>query len=186
MRKLAKFALGASVALLAAGAGVAAKSDKHVMDVALPDGSTAHIEYFGDVAPKVTVAPSTPDGFRGIWAPMAMPAFPNIDRMMEQMERQREAMMRQIRQMPRAIGPGAAANVASYGNLPVGANSVSVVSVSNGAGTCTRTTQVTSQGAGKPPKVVTNVSGKCSAEAAPVPQPKPTANPRPSEPLDRT
>jgi hypothetical protein len=186
MRKLAKFALGASVALLAAGAGVAAKSDKHVMNVALPDGSTAHIEYYGDIAPKVTVAPSSADGFRGMWGPMAMPAFPDIDRMIERMERQREAMMRQMRRMPRAMGPGATANVASYGSLPAGANSVSVVSVSNGAGTCTRTTEVTSQGAGKPPKVVTNVSGNCSAEAAPAPQAKPTASQQAAGPIDRT
>jgi hypothetical protein len=54
-------------------------------------------------------------------------------------------------------------NVAAFGNTPAGTQSVTVVSTSNGAKTCTRTTEVTAQGAGKPPKVVTNVSGDCAA-----------------------
>ena len=32
----------------------------HVMNVQLPDGSVAHIQYVGDVAPKVTVEPLAP------------------------------------------------------------------------------------------------------------------------------
>jgi len=52
---------------------------------------------------------------------------------------------------------------AAYGNVPVGTSSVTLVSTSNGGKTCTRTTEVTSQGAGKPPKVISNVSGDCSA-----------------------
>ena len=58
-------------------------------------------------------------------------------------------------------------DVASYGNLPAAADSVSVVSVSNGGSSCTRTTEVVSQGPGKPPKVTTNVSGNCGAAAQP-------------------
>jgi hypothetical protein len=75
-------------------------------------------------------------------------------------------------------------NVASYGNLPAGANSVSVVTVSNGGASCTRTTEVVSQGAGKPPKVTTKVSGNCGGAA---PQPAPHAPPQPAPAaLDRT
>jgi hypothetical protein len=59
-------------------------------------------------------------------------------------------------------------NVAAYGNAPAGAQSVTVVSTSNGAKTCTRTTEVTSEGPGKAPKVTSNVSGDCAgAPAAP-------------------
>ena len=58
-------------------------------------------------------------------------------------------------------------NVAVYGNAPAGTQSVTVVSTSNGSKSCTRTTQLTSQGAGKPPKVVTSVSGDCAQTSAP-------------------
>jgi hypothetical protein len=90
-----------------------------------------------------------------------------FDRTMADMQRQIDAMMRQANEMaahPVATVPGM--NVAAYGNAPAGAQSVTVVSTRNGARTCTRTTEVTSQGPGKAPKVVTNVSGDCSAAPA--------------------
>jgi hypothetical protein len=142
------------------GAAAAASQDSHVMNVPLPDGSTARVEYVGNVAPKVTVNPAP-------WS-MGFPAFGMFDRSMFDMQRQIDAMMREINQaakVPVAGGPGL--NVAAYGNMPAGAQSVTVVSTSNGAKTCTRATEVTSQGAGKPPKVVSNVSGDCAAETAP-------------------
>ena len=69
-------------------------------------------------------------------------------------------------------------NVAAYGNLPAGATSTSIVSYSNGGATCTRTTEVVSQGPGKPPKVTSNVSGDCSAA--------PRRGEADGAPLDRT
>jgi hypothetical protein len=169
MRKLA---LGVAAAAIA-GTAVAAAPETHVMDVALPGGGTAHIQYQGDVAPKVTFDRSAFSPFSVGWAPMAFPDFGNLDRMFEQMSRAREQIMRQANEMRRR-SQMPTASVASYGNMPAGANSVSVVSVSNGGNTCTRTTRVTSQGQGKAPKVVTNVSGNCSAKADPetAPQPK--------------
>jgi hypothetical protein len=173
--------LVAGTAAAIAGTALAAAGNSHVMNVSLPDGSVAHVEYVGNVPPKVTVAP----------APLAhdawmsgVPSFAGFDRMFEQMDRQ----MREIEQMARqpmgtsGVVPGMAPgmNVASYGNLPAGADSVSVVSVSNGASTCTRTTEVVSQGAGKPPKVTTNVSGNCGAQS----QPAPSATP--GKPIDHT
>jgi hypothetical protein len=104
--------------------------------------------------------------------------FGMFDRSMFDMPRQIDAMMRQIdtvAKLPVAGLPGM--NVAAYGNAPAGTQSVTVVSTSNGSKTCTRTTEVTAQGVGKPPKVVTNVSGDCAGAtqpAAPVPA-KPTA-----------
>jgi hypothetical protein len=53
--------------------------------------------------------------------------------------------------------------------------SVTVVSTSNGAKTCTRTTEVMSQGSGKPPKLVSNVSGDCSSAPGAPAREKPTA-----------
>lgn len=166
MRKLAKFALAGAVAAAVAGTAFAAGKNTHVMDVALPDGSVAHIQYYGDVAPKVTIAPRPMAGLPDIWAPMAMPRFGDIDRAIEQMHQQAEAMARQARAAASQAAAAPGMNVAAYGNMPAGANSVSVVSYSNGGRTCTRTTQVTSQGAGKPPKVTTNVSGDCGPAAA--------------------
>jgi hypothetical protein len=163
MRKANAIVLAGLGAVGIAGAAVAASRDTHTMNVPLPDGSTARVEYVGNVAPKVTVVP----------APVAQ--FGLFDRSMFDMERQIDAMMKQVdamTKMPIAGTPGL--NVAAYGNAPGGTQSVTVVSTSNGAKTCTRTTEVTSQGAGKPPKVVTNVSGDCGSAPAPVPE-KPTA-----------
>jgi hypothetical protein len=179
MRKLAKFALAGAAAAAIAGTGYAATGNAHVMDVALPDGAVAHIQYYGDVAPKVTIAPSAQTGMPGLWAPMAFPRFEDIDQAIARMNQETEAMMRQAQTMTAHPGtPGV--NVASYGNMPAGANSVSVVSYSNGAHTCTRTTQSVSEGPGKPPKVTTSVSGDCGPAAT-----APEAS-QPTGPLNHT
>ena len=159
MRKVGLVLAGLGAAALA-GAAAAASRESHVMNVPLPDGSTARVEYVGDVAPKVTVVPS------------AVAPFDLFDRSMFDMNRQIDAMMRQVdamTKMPAVGAPGL--NVASYGNAPAGTQSVTVVSTSNGSKTCARTTEVTSQGAGKPPKVVTNVSGDCAGGPAAVDKP---------------
>ena len=167
MRKAFGLVLAGLGAAAIASAAVAASRDTHVVNVPLPDGSTARVEYVGDVAPKVTLVP-------GVAAP-----FGTFDRGMFDMDRQIDAMMRQVDAMaraPMAVAGGPGLNVAAYGNAPAGMQSVSVVSTSNGSQTCTRTTEVTSQGVGKPPKVVSNVSGDCGPATAPAPmQAKPTA-----------
>lgn len=166
MRKAHAIVLGGLGAIALTSAAVAATRNTHTLDVPLPDGSVAKIEYVGDVAPKVTVTP----------APLSVgfPAFEMFDRSMADMQRQIDAMVRQMNEVaahPVSGAPGM--NVAAYGNMPAGSSSVTVVSTSNGTKTCTRTTEVTSQGAGKPPKVVSNVSGECAA--APPAKPVPTA-----------
>jgi len=159
MRKAFGLVLAGLGAVAITGAAAAASQDVHVMSVPLPDGSTARVEYVGKVAPKVTVTP----------APFAMslPAFGMFDRSMFDMQRQIDAMMREIdrtARQPMAGTPGL--NVAAYGNAPAGTSSVTVISTSDGTKTCTRRTEVTSQGAGKAPKVVSNVSGDCGDAAA--------------------
>jgi hypothetical protein len=183
MNTLHKAAL-AALATALAGTAIAANRNSHVMNVPLPDGSVARVEYVGDVPPKVTVAPAPlGDGF---WASTVATPFAGFDRMIEQMDRETQAMMRQVQQLG-VQGGAPGLNVAGYGSLPGGANSVSVVSVSNGGGTCTRTTQVVSQGADKLPKVTTNVSGNCSGSGAPAGGAVPAPAPAPaSVPIDRT
>ena len=130
------------------------------MNVPLPGGSTAHVEYVGNVAPKVTVTPAP--------VPLGFPQFGMFDRSMFDMQRQIDAMTREVERTAKLpLGGPPGLNVAGYGNAPAGSSSVTVVSTSNGSKTCTRTTEVTSQGAGKPPKVVSNVSGDCAPESSP-------------------
>lgn len=162
--------LAGTAAAALAGTAYAASSNTHVMDVPLPDGAIAHVEYVGSVAPKVTIA-EAPDT-QSDWDFGNLPSFAAFDRMIEQMNQETQAMVRQAQQMQnRAGAPGM--NVASFGNLPAGTNSVSMVSYSSGDATCSRTTQVVSQGAGKAPKVTSSVSGNCAAANSPAPQAAP-------------
>ena len=165
MRKLPAFVFAGVAAAALAGTAYAAAPKTHVMNVALPDGSTARVEYVGDVAPKVTITPTAAADARGAWA-MPFPSFAGFDRIFEQINRQSQEMMRQAQEMAHRPA-GAAPYVASYGNLPAGGTSTTVVSVSNGGVTCTRTTEVVSQGPGKPAKVTSNVTGQCAPEAPP-------------------
>lgn len=160
MRSAYAIVLAGLGAAAIASAAVAASRDTHTMNVQLPDGSTARVKYVGDVAPKVTVVPArvTPFGL--------------FDRSMFDLQRQIDAMMQQVAavtQMPATLAGAPELNVAAFGNAPEG-SSITVVSESNGSKTCVRTTEVTGQGTGKPPKVVTKVSGDCGPEPA-----KPTA-----------
>lgn len=161
---------GAAVVALA-GAAIAAKPQTHVMNVPLADGTVVQVEYVGDVAPKVSIAPRRVAA--DTWAMPALPSFAGFDQMIERMNRETEAMIRQAQQMAGRPAPGASPYVASFGNVPAGVTSTTVVSVSNGGGTCTRTTQTVSQGPGKPPKVTTSVSGNCAASSAPAPSSAP-------------
>lgn len=164
MRKLPTIAF-AGIAAVLAGTAVAAAPKTHKMDVPLPDGSVAHIEYVGDIAPKVTVAPQQRFDAADAWA-RPFPSFAGFDRMMAEMQRRSEEIMRQAQQTAHAHA-GAAPYIAAFGNLPSGETSTTVVSISNNGQTCTRTTEMVSQGAGKPPKVTSNVTGQCGSSAAP-------------------
>jgi hypothetical protein len=168
VRKLPVFAFAGVAAAALAGTAFAAGPKTHVMNVPLPDGSIARVEYVGDVAPKVTVAPRPLADAAMPWA-MPFPSFAGFDRMIAEMQRQSQEMMRQAQQMARRPATGAAPYIASYGDLPAGGTSTTVVSVSNGGATCTRTTEVVSQGAGKPPKVTSSVSGQCASAPAAAP-----------------
>jgi hypothetical protein len=164
VRMLPALAIGGVAVSLAGSAFALAAPKTHVMNVNLPDGSIARVEYVGDVAPKVTVAPPRYAGAVGPRA-MSFPSFAGFDRMMAEMQRRSDEMMRQAQEMSRQPTTGAAAPyIASYGNLPAGQSSTTVVSVSNNGVTCTRTTEVVSQGPGKAPKVTSSASGQCDGK----------------------
>ncbi|HEX5239032.1 MAG TPA: hypothetical protein VFW39_11305 [Sphingomicrobium sp.] len=164
MKTIRAIALGAAAVALAGAAAAAAPSKTHNMDVPLPDGSVAHISYVGNVAPKVSIDPRPLAYGQDDWG-MPFPSFAGFDRMIQEMNQRTQQMMRQAQQM--SAHPGVAAPyIASYSNLPAGQTSTTVVSVSNGGATCTRSTEVVSQGVGKPPKVTSSVSGQCGPAAA--------------------
>src|SRR4051794_5375451 len=97
MHKAYAIVLAGLGATALAGAAVAASRGSHTMNVPLPDGSTAKVEYVGDVAPKVTVVP----------APVS--PFGLFDRSAFDIQRQIDAMMRQVdsvAKMPVAGMPG--------------------------------------------------------------------------------
>lgn len=172
MRMISKLGLAAVCAAALAGTAMAATRASHVMRMALPDGSVAEVHYAGDVAPKVTILPAAPLGF-GIPAGMPMVGF---DGMFAQMDREMAAAMRQMDEIARKAPAGGApaANLAAFGSVPAGTSSYSVVTVSDNGHQCSRSTQVIGQGAGKPPKVISNVSGDCGpaktgGAAAPIP-----------------
>ncbi|HXG80425.1 MAG TPA: hypothetical protein VNJ05_01345 [Sphingomicrobium sp.] len=172
MLRLSKIALtGVAAAAIATAAAGAANHAPKTMNVPMADGSTVTIQYYGDVAPKVTVVPATrAPGWPSGWL---FPEFADFDRMIADLNRRTAEMMRRMEELRRHPITGAPGmNLASAGNAPAGTTSVSVVTVSNGGKGCTRTTEVVSQGAGKPPKVTTNVSGDCGPEAKPA---EPTA-----------
>jgi hypothetical protein len=164
--------LTGAAAVALAGTAIAASpktpaAKTHVMSVPLPGGSVARVEYVGEVAPKVTVEPRPLAELGSPWA-VGFPSFAGFDRMMAEMQRQSQEMIRHAQEMAKhPTAPGAQPYIASYGDLPAGQTSTTVVSVSNGGATCTRTTEVVSQGTGKPPKVTSSVSGQCGAAAAP-------------------
>lgn len=159
MRKLSAIVLAGLSAVSLASFAAAAHRDTHSLNVALPDGSTAKVEYVGDIPPKVSVVP----------APVADPfrAFGIFGRSMFDMDGQIDAMMRQVDAMARQPMFGAPGfNTAAYGNAPAGSTSVSIVSTSDGARTCVRRTDVISEGPGKAPKVASSVSGDCGGSHA--------------------
>lgn len=155
-------------AVTVAGAAFAASGETHVLNVPLPDGAIAHVQYVGKVAPRVTVSEAP--------LPDQVGPFAVLDRSALDMQRQMDAMMRQISAMASQPLTGASRlNVASFGNAPAGSSSVTIVTTSNGSSTCTRRTEVQSQGAGKPPKVVSSQSGDCSGSpSAPAVRGNPT------------
>ena len=118
MRKALAIVLAGLGAVTIAGAAAATSGDTHTLTVPLPDGSTANIEYVGNVAPRVTVtpAPLAPFGPSGLF-----------DRSALDIQRDMDAMLRQISEMasrPLAAVPGL--NRAAYGNAPPGSTPDSV------------------------------------------------------------
>lgn len=173
MRPFRKVILaGAAAIALAGAAGLAAAEIKnaHVLDVRFPDGTLAHIRYVGDTAPTVSVAP---EGMTlSILSRASDPFWPEspfaaLERISEAMDRQADAMFREMSTQSALALTGPDLTQVDVGKLPPGVQGYSVVSTISGGGVCTRSVQYRSLAEGKPPQVVTRTSGACTADQKP-------------------
>jgi hypothetical protein len=135
------------------------------MTVQLPGGGVEQIRYSGDVPPEVVFGPAADIGFWGWDAP-----FADLARISAEMDSAMSGMFREMQAMPVAGWSQAA-----LANLPPGAQSYSYVSTISGNGVCGRSVQVTSEGPGHKPHVVTKDFGNCGTDAAPSALPEATA-----------
>jgi hypothetical protein len=145
------------------GIALAQSPQVHVMSVALPGGGVAQIRYVGSVAPQIYVsdAPTmTLSAMLGAGSP-----FAELDRISAAMDSQADQLLRQAAAMA-AAGP-AQLNPTAIGALPAGAQEYQFVSTINGDNFCSRSVEITSQGNGAAPRVVTHTSGNCAAAPAP-------------------
>lgn len=159
---------GAAVVGLAGltGLALAASSSMHEMTVQVPGGGVAHIQYTGDVAPKVMFVhqPATAfaTGFWGVPSP-----FAELDRISAMMDRQMAQMMYQANLMQQAADHPL--NAAVFKDMPAGSASYSFVSTMAGNSVCMRTMQITSSPNGGQPKVVSHTSGNCGDKPSAAP-----------------
>jgi hypothetical protein len=161
MQLLRKPLLAAAAATALIGGGAwAASAYTHHLQVRLPDGEIAQVDYVGDVAPRVVVQPVAADPF----VAAGFPAFGQMDRIFADMARQQAAMMQQVAAMEHNIAVHGPALIAT-GQHPGMANwtYVSTTTTSNG---CTQTVQWSSSGAAangtqSQPQVIRTSSGNC-------------------------
>lgn len=170
MRSVRKAILAgaAAIALIGvAGWATAEIQNDHVLDVRLPDGSLAHIRYVGDTPPTVSFSP--PPIALSILSPAPDALGPSspfaaLDRISQAMDRQADAMLRDIATQPMPPLAGAGLTRADLAKLPPGLGGFSMVSTMSGNGVCTRSVEYRALGDGKPPQVVTHTTGSCSAQ----------------------
>lgn len=160
MRKIRTAVFAGIAALAAAGTALAAPAETRVMKVGLPDGSIARVEYQGEIAPRVIVAPA-----RNLhmirFVPVEADPFAMFDRIAAAMNRQSDLMMRHMLALQSQPDAPGEINLAGFGPLPAGTVSYRYMSTSTGAGGCSRSIEVTSLGSGQKPKVVSRSSGNC-------------------------
>ena len=180
MRAVGSLAIAAT-ALFATGIAVAAT--RHVMNVPLPDGAVARVEYEGEVAPRVTVLPAA----RPAAAPVAISdPLAEMDAMFAAMERRHEAMMGEIAAMQAQAqaDPSSPVRQISVGEGAPADGSYSFVSTTTtSSGGCGHSVEVT-QRPGAAPQRIERSFGDCSgAHAAPAPRaPAPAVAPAPATP----
>lgn len=163
MRKLRTAVLTGIAALAVAGVGLAAARDTHTLKVDLPDGSVAPIEYRGDIAPKVTLAPvsyAMPVAFAD---GLDSTPFAALDHVAAELDRETAAMIHRAAQLqtPPMLAQHKLEMVA-LGKLPAAIVHYQIVSTAGGSGSCTRSVEMTSYGWDQKPGIISTSSGDCT------------------------
>jgi len=181
------YVIGAAIlAVLGAGVAEAATARLHSMKVEAPDGAVVHVQYSGDIVPKVEIVPVDRD-VSALWAypasadpePMLMAdPFAGMERISAIMDAQMNAMIQRAALMQRqaaqmqaqaAATPAVAGNAAPgftmVGDMPQGMH-VTYYSSTTSADGCTRTVSYSSEGSGTAPKMVQAASDACDAADA--------------------
>jgi len=164
MRKLRTAFLTGATALAVAGAALAASRDMHVMNVGLPDGSVARIEYAGDSAPKVVVAPTPAIAPVGSLGAFDMTPFAAFDRIVASMNRDMDTMIHEISAGPVPPSRDGMIDFAALSKMSPGTVHYQFVSSSDGSTTCSRSVEVTYLGSDQKTRVVSNSSGDCTRQ----------------------
>lgn len=154
----------AAVALAGVCTLASARDAVHTMSVRAPGGGTVTVRYTGDVAPQIVFgnAPQTA-GIRDWRSPfLAMERISaEMDRRMESMMRQADAIMAQLPD-PNPVFP------AGFWNAPWPMTGLSAIAGGAKGGFCMKSVEITSTGGGKP-NVVTHSAGNCGPETAAAP-----------------
>ena len=164
MRMLSKTYIlsAAALALLGAGVAEAATARLHTMKVDAPDGSIVHVEYAGEVAPRVEIVPVSE---AAAMMPLMADPFADMERISAMMDAQMQAMMQQaalVQQQALASGEAGAPGVTMAADAPRGMH-VTYYSSSTDARGCTRAVSYSSDGSGAEPKMTQVASDSCEA-----------------------
>jgi hypothetical protein len=135
--------VGAAAALTAAGMtpAVAGDNQVHVLTVQLPGGGVEHIQYSGDVAPRIVLVPMS-----STMSVMQDDPFAALERISDMMQQQEIMMLRQMQALTA---------------VPFGAGGHAFVSTMAGNGVCMRSVRITYNNGEEAPKVVSSTSGDC-------------------------
>ncbi|HWA31113.1 MAG TPA: hypothetical protein VG867_08440 [Rhizomicrobium sp.] len=168
MRKLPFLLLAGAVAL-GGSAAYAASNDVHHMTLRMPDGGIAQIEYTGNVAPKISVAPMTQADFDAFAPRVSLMPIADFAQMQVAMDRQMSAMFQQIdamnAQMAQAFAHANGPIEATLHGLPQGSsNTTTLISMANGGNFCERSMEVSIVNGKR--SVTRQQSGNCGDAAA--------------------
>ncbi|QGN54747.1 hypothetical protein [Novosphingobium sp. Gsoil 351] len=165
MRVSRNVILTGAAALLVCGVAEAATAKLHKLNVALPDGSVAQVEYAGDVAPRVVVqAAPQAIAFADPLFALGGDPFAEMQHVSALLEQQHRAMLQQVAELQRAAATGTPApGLTLTSNLPAGSYHYSMVSSTTGADGCTQTVSWSSDGKSPEPQVTKTSVGNCDA-----------------------
>jgi hypothetical protein len=145
----------AAVTAVVGGGAWAATNYTHHINVTLPDGSIAQVDYVGDTAPRVVLRPistvpiskvpvstvpvsTVPVAAQNPVFAIAFSGFAQMDRIVADMQRQQQVMMQRAAAMQRAMVAHPVAVMASAGQHGASFSYVSTTTSNNG---CTQTVQ---------------------------------------------